>query len=456
MWIVYDFETTSLSLLGQITQFCFIVYDEKWNEIDLLEGHVRLRPTEFPDFSAIQITHTSIRHLDQVGMSEFDAARAMYIFLNKQIQQFGHCILAGYNSSRFDLKYLRTTLIRNGLNPYFFGKLSSIDVLHYVHHIALNKPDTFPWTGSNSFWTFSLETIASSFGVLESKQSHAACDDVRLVVQLIKKLESTYREPIQEFRPVRLPHNANLESDLTIFKQKTIAPPPEKYIYTYYAPIFNTKSDIIAVNLSKFDPFPPNDEKELIQTLKYTNCNTQYMNAERLTESEQIKWAPIAQLAQEIAISIGFSRDRYFELIKQDRDIELQIHEMGFKRIKVLGDSINKTLANPHRFTEVTQELWSNRQTEKDAFLVQLFNRWGVNNLAELPPTFYDRYILPRYINPGRLLANELSIPEQVEAAIREKKKGGLTGIPEEYIEYARLFFDRFNLYRFYDFPELP
>jgi len=451
MWILYDFETSSRELIGQITSYAFWVVNDQWEPIKRLIGKVKLRPTEMPELDAILVTQLQISQLQSEGLSEYAASLRIYQFLSDCILEYGHCILAGYNSSQFDLKFLRTTLIRNGFNPYFMGKLSSIDVLHFIHDVAIQSGDNFPWTTDGDYWTFSLESVSRKHGILLGSQRHDAEADVILMRDLIRCIENRYSRHIRDFRPVRLPHNARCEPEYTLFRQLTRGTPPQKIKDRIWYRLFHSKSDIIVIDPTQLDPTDTTTLTDLLPHIRYINCNTHAFITEPLAIAEQRQWASIIGLINETVSAIGLTRERYFDAIKKPWDIEYRIHEMGFERIDTLSAFITTFNADATAYPAEISKYWEHHSDEKDRFLIQLANRFALNNIPGIPVSLSDRYIVPRYIELSMYRDKETteSFLTQLDRAKHMTPTGESVKVVNDYIAYAAAFIDRYEIGRF-------
>lgn len=198
--IFYDLETTHLTPMGQILNCCFIAVDRSWNEIARCAHDIKISPLQLPDPDAMLANRTAtLTHQQAATKTERQALREIHTFVHDMIGYAkGPVELIGYNSGRFDLNFLRTSLIRNGLNPYFYGKVVPRDLLHTVRHLSATDP-SFPRAckaGSadnrKATLSLSLETISRELGLLSGKQSHHAVADVELTIQLAKSLERTF------------------------------------------------------------------------------------------------------------------------------------------------------------------------------------------------------------------------------------------------------------------------
>lgn len=217
--IFYDLETTDKNFIGQILNYAFIAVDERLNPIADLAGQVRISRLQLPSPEAMLANRTpALEHQRQAILNERQAMAEIFRFLEQQIAAVPEkVVLIGYNSSKFDLPYLRTSLIRNGLNPYFGGRLVYRDLLHVARKLAACCID-FPraataereeeWQrhlleddGSAAMqrgdsrhngdtekaaprMALTLENLARRLGLLEGKQTHSSLDDVRLTIAL--------------------------------------------------------------------------------------------------------------------------------------------------------------------------------------------------------------------------------------------------------------------------------
>jgi exonuclease I len=141
--VFYDLETTTKNTVGQILNYSFILVDDEMKPIGELSGLVKINRLQLPEPGAILANRTDVLEHQQISTdTEPQAMRKIEQFLSSCIQSAqGALAFVGYNSSRFDLNYLRTSFIRNGINPYFKGLLSSRDLLHAVHKAYLTNSE---------------------------------------------------------------------------------------------------------------------------------------------------------------------------------------------------------------------------------------------------------------------------------------------------------------------------
>lgn len=441
MYIFYDLETSSRELVGQILTYSFLVVDSKFQIHDELTGSIRLNRIQLPEIDAILTNRINLTDHQKSASSEMEytAAQKVHTFLSHQVDQHGYIPLVGFNGNSFDLPFLRNLLIRYGFNPYFSGKLTNLDILHYAQHIAFTNPDTFVWQlrendEGRKYYSFKLEDLAKSFQLLDAKasQTHSAREDVVLTIELAKELQKRYKCPLKTFKsfqllsrelpvqtslsidekPIVNQEAITIQPDFDVAKQKVrdypdTDRPPEKFKYLYWLKILNSKKEYIVLNLEQYQSDPP------LACLKYINPNKHFFVLEPVTSEEKKKLAPFIEKAKKDSFLQNLTKDKYFELIKKDWDIEYQIHELGFKRIDALKIEVDELLQNPQNYDKTLKTLLENRanqsdrsEKEKDTALIRLYNRVYLNYHPNVKKSELHQYCIPRYIT-GDLLKNK-------------------------------------------------
>ena len=103
--IFYDFETSSRDLIGQIISYAFIITDSDLQPIDTFDGKIKLNRTQCPEVDALLVNKIVVSDLQEKGISEYEAALAIFDFLTQTIASYGPCHLVGFNSNQFDLSF---------------------------------------------------------------------------------------------------------------------------------------------------------------------------------------------------------------------------------------------------------------------------------------------------------------------------------------------------------------
>lgn len=202
--IFYDLETSDLSPVGQIMNFCFSLVDQDFNIQGALHGTIRLSRLQLPRAAAILANKIDvIEHQKTAELSEAQAMNKIHAFIKSVVEKYGdnNVALIGYNSARFDLDYLRTSLIRNGLNPYF--KVRNRDLLFVSRKLSVSCRD-FPRVASSESpekLSLRLETLSKAFGLLEGKQVHESGDDVCLTIALARYYAKQYKIDVRDYLP---------------------------------------------------------------------------------------------------------------------------------------------------------------------------------------------------------------------------------------------------------------
>ena len=190
----YDLETSDKNAIGQILNYSFMFLDDQLRPLDELAGLVKLSRLQIPDSGAILANRTDIiQHQEQAQDYEPEAMGRIASFLGGCITRTkGAIALLGYNSARFDLNYLRTSLVRNGFNPYFDHQVLPRDLLHSVHKAYLTSPKfrdaILKQRGSEKKLSLSLQTVGHALGLLEGVQAHESHADVILTVKVAEWL----------------------------------------------------------------------------------------------------------------------------------------------------------------------------------------------------------------------------------------------------------------------------
>ncbi|MCB0310854.1 MAG: hypothetical protein KDD42_06450, partial [Bdellovibrionales bacterium] len=190
--IFYDLETTDSCFLGQILNYSFIHVGDDFEIVSECSGEIRVSRLQLPAPRAILTNRVNlVEHQETAQKGEPSALIEISNFIWEAIKQAkGKLPLIGYNSARFDLPFLRTSFIRNGINPYFGGKICYSDLLFAVRKLAAGDPN-FPLPRSSddpNKLSLRLESVTTELGLLSGVQTHSSRDDVILTIDLAKAL----------------------------------------------------------------------------------------------------------------------------------------------------------------------------------------------------------------------------------------------------------------------------
>ncbi len=195
--IFYDLETSDTLPLGQILNYSFIYVDGDFERLAELSGEIRISRLQLPRAGAILANRIDVLvHQQKCSDDELTAMRKIHEFLTQCARSSQAPIaLIGFNSSGFDLNFLRTSFIRNGLDPYAWSKkLVERDILLSVRKLALSD-SRFPILLSKDDpkkISLRLENLGHGFGILEGIQTHHSRDDVLLTIDLARVLRERF------------------------------------------------------------------------------------------------------------------------------------------------------------------------------------------------------------------------------------------------------------------------
>ncbi len=188
--VFFDLETSDQEPIGQILNFAFVFVGRDLRERRRLTGRIRISRLQLPVPAAILTNKIDVlQHQSQAEFDEPDAMLEIIKFLNKAIQESkGQVALVGFNSNRFDLRFLRTSLIRNGINPYLGGVPRYKDLLHAARKLYISNPDFAAKLRSYRLkegkLSLSLQSLGQAFSLITGEQSHESLADVRLSLEL--------------------------------------------------------------------------------------------------------------------------------------------------------------------------------------------------------------------------------------------------------------------------------
>lgn len=336
--IFYDLETTSTHCVGQILNYSFILVDEALEVRDELSGTIRVSRLELPLPAAIRANRTDIlQHQATTADDEPTAVGRIGEFIARAIERARDVNFIGYNSSRFDLQYLRTTFIRNGVNPYFHKRLIYRDLLHLTRHLAATRSD-FPRLagtpragseGEEPRVSLALETLGHAFGILSGAQKHAAREDVLLTIELARTLRREFRADIVAYRayqPLAF-HRERARGKIAaqIYPAYELTPGAPICTVTPLAFLEGTDRAALWVDLDRYA------RGEGRRAIRYFNPATAYLHcvADYVPSPEQLELA--ARAVDEFKT---VSLSNYFE--RRECDIEADIYRVDMQGIEAL------------------------------------------------------------------------------------------------------------------------
>lgn len=439
--IFFDLETTDLNFVGQILNYAFVVVDENWNVIEQLTGKIKISRFQLPSPYAILSNRVDVlKHQQEVSEEEPYAMSRIKNWLNNIVEEEGDDIkLIGYNSMKFDVPFLRTSMIRNGINPYHWN-LKYTDLLNVCQKLATANPSFRDRLGPGL--SLKLQNVAQCEGVLEGQQDHESLSDVILTINLAKHLAANYGIDVRTYRQYE-PEKYE-DGERVVIK---VSPErDEKYHREYY---FNYKSRarLVALDVDKnyslwvdIDDWRDGKRKDAVSW--YAKQYSPFF-IDGVDDSEEA--LELAESAQESLADINLSN--FFP--PRNCDIEQFIYMMKFDELNALYDAI-----------------WRNDLSTLKAiggkYSSQLYLRYVANFRSldkESVRALFKDYALYRYggklktnkmddqseyqegvFNPSfHITYNELSA--QVDSLIKEK-----TGEDKKLLQSLREFYDNSDI----------
>lgn len=320
--VFYDLETTDTNPIGQILNLAFIVVDESWNIIDECCLDLKISRLQLPRAMAIMANNIDvIKHQSETQYTEKDGLLILFNFLRDLKEKYGYLNLIGFNSNKFDLRYLRTSLLRIGLSPYFMGKVFYRDLYQAVKFLAINHPEwkVFKHPREERF-SLSLEATATGLGILNTIQTHNSRDDVILTIDLAKELFNRFGFDIRDFdsyqpRQIQVGSSA-LIKDIYVNEEIQLVE-NEMYLLDQ-----NDRSSLW-VDIKKF-----NDTKDKSSCYYFTKST----NSLFLKNQIDTKYPEIKETLKLLNLNNFFTRS--------DCDLEQDIYRLDFKGLDLLNLAI--------------------------------------------------------------------------------------------------------------------
>ena len=373
--IFFDLETTDLNTVGQILNYAFVEVNDDWSIQSKLTGTVKISRTQLPDPYAILATKLDvIKHNEESTDPEHIAVAKIQKYLQSVIEK-DQVKLIGYNSNIFDVPYLRTSMIRNGLNPYFGGCLNYGDVLHAVKRLCCDNEDfvNLLEKNENNRTVYKLESVLKSLGLLniDETQEHESLADVLLTIKLAKHLSDNYNLDIRNYHSYEVKKNRFDVVKVFPFIDENGNKVSDEYCY--YAVLEQNKNQALWINLKKFEE---GLEKKSVSWYNKTTSSffvKEYLNDDRLKSRASVAKRELSHITLE----------NFFP--PKNCDIEQFIYMMPIGDISALYDAI-----------------WRNDlfliKDRKCKFASQLYLRFLCNNLDidKIESTLKD-YAIYRY-----------------------------------------------------------
>ena len=328
--IIFDLETTEKYALGQIINLAAIAVNHKFEVIDKLRLDVSLSRTQLPSPEALLVNRTNLtKHKEIAVLNERQAIMKLFDFVKNQIDEnrVGEVIIAGQNTSRFDLEFLRSNALRSGLYPYFSRVIYS-DLIFLSKKLVLTNPEVRKLlTKEDGTISVSLEFLTNQLGVSLGKQTHDSLDDVMLTLEVFKHYAKNYDLNVFEYDAYEADAFHPKHGD--VFKVATVE--ASKVAERMYALHWEDQKYALWLNVTDFKP-----ELGKKNLWWKTKRNSSMIITERVKDKEIIERAK--QMLNHPDV-VDVDVDTYFDI--PDCDPELHITTVKYKNIEAAVDYMN-------------------------------------------------------------------------------------------------------------------
>lgn len=405
-YVFYDLETTDLNFCGQILNYAFVEVDFEFNEISNCTGMIKMSRTQLPNPYAILGTKIDpFDHQAVAKVSEPDAMAHIRSYWDKIIEKNGFIKLIGFNSSRFDLPYIRTSMIRNGISPYSGKAILYGDVLHVAQKLAVSSKDFLDKIGYNGTDrpSLRLEKLCHSFGILTGKQLHESYFDTNITIRLAEIFAKEYGINVLQYSAYEPSNSVNLTYRRfpSWDMEYHIDPESEYEDCVPMVKIDQNGNYSLWANMEKFKSLPFNPtEEELKSCVSWYNTATSTFFVDEDREIEDL----IAPAVGVIDAMKDIKLPNFFP--DKNCDVEAFIYMLGFEQTDVL-----RTAIWDNDYT-LLKAKGSSRAKE----LIKRFKLANVKNLGPTIITALEEYALYRY--GGKMKVNKYDTESEYEPGI--------------------------------------
>jgi hypothetical protein len=402
-YIFFDLETSDKNFVGQILNYCFVLTDSKFEQKTVFRGTIRLSKTQIPDPAAIFANKINIKdhidyeeshsietvdgveHINLNMFSERDSFNMVKEWLDSQVKKFP-AMLVGHNSDKFDVPFLRTSMIRNGINPYFNSNMLYGDTKNFLKSCAARDGNILNDLLEGNIKTpFKLENACRTFGILDDDkvQIHESYYDVLDTIELVKKLHDLGFD-ISEQKV--LPKKSKLlKLKSAKYEDGIFHSFEEKLMYPYSI----NKKYCLFLDVEKclnHDFFRAELDLDTARELAvWVKNDSGFFEWEE--ENDKNKFIEMEKISSLIYSSTNLSIDNYFP--EKTCDIEQHIYMMPFGDMNDLCKAIEQYEAKGSTNIQL-----------KGNYAKKLFNRFKLNHIEEKDEKYFEvlgKYYFHRY-----------------------------------------------------------
>lgn len=390
-YILFDLETSGKEYVDQILTASFICYDKNLSEIvDELNLKVKVSPSQLPSPEAIVVNKIDILKHNEEGISEQEACKIIHDFIDSFCTR-DETYLIGFNSTKFDVPFLRTTLIRNGYKPYFNKNLNYVDTIDIVKKLFYTNTRFYELIqdlDNKGYKSLSLNNITKSLGLNNSEQTHDAKDDVLLMRKLLKYLMKQFKLELNCFccyePEILIGKKDYILSKLNYFYDKDGV---RKSVEECFVKLEEDKTQALWINLDKYIEL----KKSGIDLSSDKSCvfwfnkkTSPFIVTDILYDEDDLdKYKEIENIAKVAKKELSWiNLQNYFP--QKNCDIEQFIYMMSFKELDALSQAI---LMNNMFFMDKLESKYPRI----------LLNRYRMNTEPDKYEKILKDYIMYRY-----------------------------------------------------------
>lgn len=391
--IFFDLETTSLNFCGQILNCCFIEVDSNFEPIDKLKLDIRLKSYEIPEPQAIVANGVDIfKHLDSSLPTEAEAMIQISDWIQERTD-FEHTVLIGKNSYRFDIPFLRTSMIRNGVNPYFGFNLVNKDLEHCITKLLVTDDkfrDKLSETSYGHLGVRSLESVCRNLGLLDGKQDHESESDVLLTISLAKHLLLKYGMDVRTYNAYE---GSFMENIMEIFPNLTYVNKAGVGQFVAYTPFVCHEANnkyALFLDLDKYEKYTPDkDPRTCFKWINKADGSLFFDPTINLSHSGSHKTLLNQAIHDPMINSVNLRN--FFD--ERDCDIEAFIYRLPFKHNDAL-----KIYCQTFKMCDMSLFDHQDLKTLSRRFFMENY-RPKTDQQIEAQNTFFSEYAEYRYGN---------------------------------------------------------
>lgn len=382
--IFFDLETTDLNFVGQILNYAFVLVDGDWKTLDVLRGNIKISNVQLPSIYAILANRVDVIEHQQIAEdTEPQAMAKIRAWLDNILENSKDPVkLIGYNSVKFDVPFLRTSMIRNGINPYH-PNLKLADLLHVAQKTATVNPSFQAMLGPNK--SLKLDRLVQLANISTEKQKHESLADVLITIELAKHFAANYGLDVRTYQEYEAKKHEKGAIVIKAFPEKDAKYHQDEYTNN------KTKARLVCLDYDKnyslwidIDDWAAGKGRDSISWYAKGHSTFFVSGIDNSDEAQDLA----LHAKEDLGI---FNLKNFFP--ERNCDIEQFIYMMKFDESGAL-----------------TRAIWNNDTTSlkelRSKYGSKLYMRYLINQDPNVPESVIENYALYRY--GGKLKTNKM------------------------------------------------